>query len=135
MSASDRGRANRRKGAAGERELLKVLGGMIGQDLARNLVQQRGGGADNDQTWFALEIKRQQQAKPLEWWAQACEQAHEADKVPALAYRANRQPWRVVVPLSELSHLYIEPWDWEWTAIVSVEAFAELLRETMEGEG
>jgi len=132
MSASDRGRSNRRKGQAGERELLNMLGELIGQDLARNLVQNRGGGSDNEQTPYALEIKRQQQAKPHEWWQQAVEQADEADKIPALAYRANRQPWRVIVPLQGIAPSHADGYDWQWTAAISVPAFAEQIRELME---
>ncbi len=50
----------RRKGAAGEREVLKLLGDELGVLLSRNLQQTREGGADCIALkGFAIEVKRQ----------------------------------------------------------------------------
>lgn len=91
MSASER-----RKGAAGEREFLKALGAELGELLTRNLQQTREGGADClcVKGW-AIEVKRQESISRPTWWRQAVEQAERAGAQPMLAYRRNREPWRV----------------------------------------
>jgi hypothetical protein len=125
-------KASRDKGARGERECLGLLSELIGTDLARNLAQTRDAGADNIETDWALEIKRQETARPAEWWRQAVEQAEAAGKIPALAYRGNRQAWRVRVALADISDFYVEPREVRWTADITLEAFAALVREQME---
>lgn len=88
------GRKSRNKGAAAERELLKLLGDELGVMLARNLVQTREGGADCLQvSGFAIEVKRQEQLSRPAWWRQACEQADRVNAEPLLFYRRNREPW------------------------------------------
>ena len=91
MSASQR-----RKGAAGEREFLKALGAELGDILSRNLQQTREGGADClcVKGW-AIEVKRQEALARPTWWRQAVKQAARAGAQPMLAYRRNREPWRV----------------------------------------
>lgn len=93
MSASQR-----RKGAAGEREFLKALGAELGELLTRNLQQTREGGADClcVKGW-AIEVKRQEALCRPTWWRQAVKQAEKAGAQPMLAYRRNREPWRVWV--------------------------------------
>ncbi len=108
---------SRRKGAAGEREFAAAVAGALGVRLARLLDQCRGGGHDFEPepdgtsavaAWlrgFAPEVKRHRAAPPAAvatWWAQAVRQADAAGLVPLLAYRADRAPWRVVVPLHAL---------------------------------
>ena len=89
MSASQR-----RKGAAAEREVLKLLGDELGQVLQRNLTQTREGGADClCVQGFAIEIKRQEKLSRPAWWRQACEQAQRAGGEPLLLYRRNREAW------------------------------------------
>lgn len=86
----------RRKGAAGEREFLKALGAELGEILTRNLQQTREGGADClcVKGW-AIEVKRQEALSRPTWWRQAVRQAKERGVQPMLAYRRNREPWRV----------------------------------------
>jgi Holliday junction resolvase len=88
--------SQRRKGAAAEREFLRELGGELGELLTRNLQQTREGGADclAVKGW-AIEIKRQEALSRPAWWRQAVEQADRAGAQPMLAYRRNREPWRV----------------------------------------
>lgn len=105
---------SRNKGASAERELAGVLFDALGVRLVRNLDQCRGGGHDlvvaEDQEGpvcdylnsFAIEVKRHQTATPAKisgWWDQAERQALAVGKTPLLAYRADRQSWRVVVPV------------------------------------
>ena len=112
------GRTSRTKGAAGERELCSRIHALTGVRLVRRLDQCRGGGHDLEPepgdtsaaaTWlrrFAPEVKRHRAAAPASvatWWAQAVRQADAAGLVPLLAYRADRAPWHVVVPLHALA--------------------------------
>lgn len=89
MSASQR-----RKGAAAERELLKLLGAELGESLKRNLQQTREGGADClcVRGW-AIEVKRQERLSRPAWWRQACEQATRAAAEPMLFFRRSREQW------------------------------------------
>ena len=75
--------------------------------IQRNLEQTRSGGGDCAISLggTSLEIKRQERSNLPAWLAQAREQAGE--DVPALAYRANRQPWRVLVELTPEQYCYL----------------------------
>lgn len=96
------GRGCRAKGAAGEREFLRLLGGELGVALARNLVQTREGGADClEVVGFAIEVKRVQSLSRPMWWAQAREQAARVSADPMLAYRRNREPWNCFIHTAE----------------------------------
>ena len=87
------GAMSRTKGARAEREVLKLLGEELGQQLTRNLSQTREGGADClDVRGFVIEVKRQERLNRLAWWRQACEQA-EGKGEPMLLYRRNGEPW------------------------------------------
>lgn len=89
---------SRDKGARGEREFLKALGAELGELLTRNLQQTREGGADClcVKGW-AIEVKRCESLSRPAWWRQAVEQAERRGVEPMLAYRRNREPWRVWV--------------------------------------
>lgn len=129
---------SRAKGAAGEREFIKEISGYLGEEavapLKRNLEQTRAGGHDIvGLDGWAIEIKRYAVVKEgdiARFWEQAVEQAIKVDRVPALAYREDFKSWRVRIPLK-----YLRPeMDWEgvdWTAEVSLEAFAAFVRETL----
>lgn len=91
----------RRKGAAAEREVLKLLGDELGQMLARNLTQTREGGADclAVKGW-AIEIKRQERLSRPTWWRQAMEQAERVGARPMLLFRRSREEWTAWVHTS-----------------------------------
>lgn len=92
------GRMSRDKGSRGEREFLAALGAELGEMLTRNLQQTREGGADCVQVkGWAIEVKRHESLSRPAWWRQACEQAERLGVQPMLAYRRNREPWRVWV--------------------------------------
>ena len=99
MSASQR-----RKGKDGELELARLLREYLGVDVTRNLMQSREGGPDlSGISGWALEVKRAARPRLAEWWLQAGQQADVVGLKPALAYRLNRQPWRVVVALRHVA--------------------------------
>lgn len=130
MSASQRN-----KGQRGEREFCAALGEHLGEVLARELGAARDGGPDVllGERW-AVEIKRGEKLELAKWWQQACEQADQAQRWPALAYRQNRQPWAVRVPL-DLVMFGERLWDSpggeqsDLTAEVSLAGFAAVVRE------
>lgn len=141
------GALSRAKGVAAERELAGELLEWLGVRLVRNLDQSRAGGHDlvvaPDQPGpaaavmrrYALEVKRRARvtrADLLAWWSQAEAQAQAAALVPVLAYRADRSPWRIIVPLAEVRPgLTLAP-GLDYTADLSVPAFCSLIREAPE---
>ena len=111
------GRTSRAKGAGGEREFAAAVADVLGVRLVRRLDQCRGGGFDlapepgDDSAGavllagYAIEVKRHRAVTPASvatWWAQAVRQSDAAGLAPLLAYRADRQPWHVVVALHTL---------------------------------
>ncbi len=135
---------SRAEGAAGEREFSRVLQDHLGVRLARNLEQSRGGGHDltvdvvcpvsRALDRFAFKVKRYASITPamlVRFWNQALAQAHRAEKTPALAYRGNRQEWRVRIPLAAINETF--PWHaFDYTVDMGVEAFAAVIRESIE---
>lgn len=99
MSASQR-----RKGKAGELELARLLRELLGVELTRHLMQSREGGGDLlGLSGWSLEVKRAVRPRLSEWWEQTCQQSEATGCRPALAYRLDRQPWRVVVALRHVA--------------------------------
>lgn len=95
----------RNKGARAEREVLRLLGDLLGVELQRNLQQTREGGADCLQVWgFAIEIKRQESLSRPAWWKQAREQADRAAGEPMLLYRRSREKWRAWIHTTQGQH-------------------------------
>jgi Holliday junction resolvase len=87
------GRASRQKGARGERDF-------------RDLLRDHGFACDRDGSEFGdlrhevegvhFEVKRQERLSLPAWLRQAEEDAD--GRVPVVAFRQSRQPWRVVIP-------------------------------------
>lgn len=89
---------SRTKGAAAEREVLKLLGAELGESLTRNLSQTREGGADCICIrGFAVEVKRQERLSRPAWWRQAVEQAQRVGAEPMLLYRRSREQWQAFI--------------------------------------
>ena len=96
------GAASRRKGASGEREVLRLLGELLGEALERNLSQSRAGGADCICVkGFAIEVKRQERLNRQAWWRQAVDQASKENAEPMLLYRRSREKWRAFIHTHE----------------------------------
>lgn len=138
------GKAQREKGAAGERELAGALFDELGVKLVRRLEQTRIGGFDLEpdpsQTGpiaatlrrYAFEVKRHARATPAllrAWWSQAETQATAAGLVPALAYRIDRGAWRFLLPLAALRSDLTQATGIEFTAELSLTGFCALVRE------
>lgn len=98
----------KRKGANGEREVVKLLQPVVSKvyeehglkviDLERNLMQSLRGGYDiTGLDWLALEVKRHENlglSGINAWWAQARRQAKEGQEA-VLFYRPNNVSWFV----------------------------------------
>ena len=131
------GAMQRDKGQRGEREFCRALSEHLGETL-RQLGAARDGGPDVllGEHW-AVEVKRGETLHLETWWIQAQQQADKVGRWPALAYRPNRRPWRVRVPL-DLVMFGERVWDGkesereELTAEVTLAGFAVVVRETRE---
>lgn len=99
------------KGAEGEREICKLLNGIVREifeerklkQLAtqdeffqRNQNQSAVGGDDiTNPMQLSLEVKRQESLSVGSWWKQTVASAKRSGGVPVLLFRQNRKPWRV----------------------------------------
>lgn len=106
MSASQR-----RKGAAGERELFRLLSDELGFVVTRNVDQARKGGADCiTLPGFSPEVKRQERLCLPAWWRQAVRQGQAMQAEPIVWFRQSRQPWRALIAKADGGYRVAE-WD------------------------
>lgn len=135
---------SRAKGSAAEREFAGLVQDWAGVKLIRNLEQTRSGGHDMivhpDESGtvadafrqLAIECKRYQTVTDgslHKWWRQAVTQAEQAGLIAILAYRANRSPWRVVVPMWVLNPQFSGSTELTYTATLSIEGFCHAVAE------
>lgn len=123
---------SRNKGAGGERELVNLILDQTGIRLERNLAQSFAGGHDliGLDDW-AIECKRYKEigeAEKRAFWVQAVEQANRVGKRPAVCFRADRKPWRVLVHAG--TDLFDEI-EYNSTAEISLDLFCGLIRESI----
>ena len=137
---------SRTKGAAGEREFAGLIQDHLGVRMVRNLEQSRCGGHDlivhpedsgliaDQLRECAIEVKRYAHATESTlkgFWKQAVEQADRVAKLPVLAYREDRQEWRVVIPMAHIIKDVANQDDWAYTMALSIEGFSALIREVV----
>ena len=97
------GKSSRDKGARAEREFANIMRDELGDDVVieRRLEQTRDAGHDlSGLDPFAVEVKRCETLAIPKWWRQTTKQAEAASQRPALAYRQNGKPWRIMVELT-----------------------------------
>ena len=97
----------RRKGAAGERELAAELSAQLGIEIKRVLGQARDGGFDIRVGPFAVEVKRR---KRIGLVYEASGQAEESTnkppfQTPVIAMRADGKDWLVTLRLCDFIKL------------------------------
>ena len=129
--ASARGRSNRNRGAAAERELARWIKDELGVDVSRNLKQYQKT-QEGDLTPlgpFLIECKYHARLNVRDWWKQAAQSAKAGGLVPVVAYKVARKGWRFVLPHTsaqgEWSH------DFEFTVDVGPACFAMIVREAL----
>ena len=109
------GRAQRSKGARGERELCGELLDLWGRPWRRSASQSQGWTravqepdvvlvhpADAWEAQQGPEVKRQEAGSPWAWIGQARRDSEGTARVPWVACRASREPWMVWVPIEHL---------------------------------
>jgi hypothetical protein len=117
----------RNKGSQFELSTAKALFLELGIGFKRDLEQTRTAGhadliPDDPAFPFVLELKRYKSGPingPDKWWEQVCTAAERMNKRPALIYKYDRQPVRVVVEMHGIR------------CNISFEDFSYLCRETM----
>lgn len=132
-TASERGKANRRKGATFERQVSRWLKDHLGIEAKRNLKQyQAAQHGDLDMVGpYLIECKNHARLSVKAWWLQAVESAKARDAVPCLIYKT-RGSFRVVLPDPSAWKLG-QPWRWdyEFTVEGGPAWFAYVLRESL----
>lgn len=94
------GASQRRKGAAGERELANILTEQLGFAVKRNIGQARDGGDDITTGRFRWEVKRRAGIAVHEWVDQAIA-ASGPGNTPVVACRGDGKGWLVVMRLED----------------------------------
>lgn len=125
------GLKSKRKGRAGEQELVNLLQDHLGIRFKRNLQQTRDGGHDLEGLdELSIEVKRAAKPALAPWWKQTVAQAAVSCRVPVLAYRLDRCPWRFKMALKDIFLTVEEPRsDLSMTADMPVEGFCAVVRE------
>lgn len=129
--ASARGRSNRNRGAAAERELARWIKDELGVEVSRNLkaYQQAQEGDLTPLGPMLLEVKYHARINVRDWWRQAVEQAKKRGLIPVVAYKVARKGWRFVLPHTSAQGDWNH--DFEFTVDVGPACFAMIVREAL----
>ena len=129
--ASARGRSNRNRGAAAERELARWIKDELGAEVSRNLKQyQRSQEGDLTPLGpFLLEVKFHARLNVRDWWKQAVVSAKACGLIPVVAYKVARKGWRFVLPHTSAQGEW--SFDFEFTMDVGPACFAMIAREAL----
>lgn len=101
-------KAQRTKGATGEREICDLIFENLGIEVHRNLQQTRDGGADIKLKPYSIEVKRRAAIGNIyDWMNQASAGCDMAER-PIVVCRADRKQWLAVMPIEELFRLIRE---------------------------
>lgn len=95
------GAAERRKGAAAERELAALLTDSLGVQVRRKLGAARDGGDDIQVARYRIEAKNHARLALPEWLRQAEASCTEPGDVPIVAFRRPGGRWYVVTALED----------------------------------
>lgn len=100
------GRGRRAKGARGEREVCRLIAGVTGEDIARNISQSRDGGHDIDWGPFAMEVKTTETVSMPAWQSQVLKSVEGTDKVPSIVWRRKGEEWWIGLPLQSFVEIF-----------------------------
>lgn len=92
------GRKSRSKGAKGENDVAKILKG-YGFEASRNRIGVTAQDILHDVPGVHIEVKRAERLELPAWLRQAERDAPDGH-APAVVFRKNSEPWRIVVPLN-----------------------------------
>ncbi len=129
--ASARGRSNRNRGAAAERELARWIRDELGIDTSRQLKQyQQAQHFDLTPVGpFGIEAKYHARINVKDWWRQAVVSAKASSLIPVVAYKVARKGWRFVLPHTSAQGDWSH--DYEFTVDVGPACFAMIVREAL----
>jgi Holliday junction resolvase len=124
------GKMQRTKGSRAECQLASMLSDDLGFEIKRTLGQARDGGADILLGPYAVQVKHAAKANLKSWWQQTCTDAAKCKRQPVLAYKINRQGWRIRMRMKEV-HGINEAWtyDHQYTEELDYQGFVLRLRE------
>lgn len=95
-------KSQRTKGAAGERELCRILSDELGKEVRRNLAQTREGGCDIRVGRHNIEVKRRARIGNIyDWMEQAAASCGGTEQRPVVICRADGKKWLAVIPLQD----------------------------------
>lgn len=101
-------KAQRNKGAAGEREICDMIFENLGIEVHRNLQQTRDGGADIKLKPFSIEVKRRAAIGNIYDWMSQATAGCDTTERPIVVCRADRKEWLAILPIEELFRLIRE---------------------------
>lgn len=101
-------KAQRTKGAVGEREICELIYKNLGVEAHRNLSQTRDGGADIKLNPYSIEVKRRAAIGNIYDWMDQAERGCEPGERPIVVCRADRHEWLAILPIEELFRLIRE---------------------------
>lgn len=100
------GKSQRTKGAAGEREVCKIIRDALGVDAHRNLSQTRDGGTDIALGPFRLECKRRARIAGIyDWMTQSEAACTEPGQIPVVLARADGKGWIAMLNIEDFCRL------------------------------
>lgn len=94
-------KSQRTKGAAGERELCRILRDELGIEVHREIGQSRDGGCDIKVGPFNVEVKRRARIGGIYDWIGQAEASCEGHRRPVVVCRADGKHWMVVQRLED----------------------------------
>lgn len=99
------GKHQRQKGAAGEREVMKLFNRALGTNERRILGQARDGGADGKVGRYRIEVKRRKRIAAIsQWYAQVSKGATESE-IPVVVMREDHGEWKVLLSLDDFLNI------------------------------
>ena len=94
-------KSQRDKGAAGEREVCRLIAEKTGISTARQLDQSRDGGGDIKIPGHNIEVKRRARIGQVYDWMEQSKAACKPGERPVVFCRADRKDWLVILPAND----------------------------------
>jgi Holliday junction resolvase-like predicted endonuclease len=96
------GKAQRTKGAVGEREVCAILSAALGKKIERNIGQARDGGCDINAGSLVVEVKRRKTLTTFRaWYEQARAAVTRTGDIPIVVMREDGEDFMVALSLTD----------------------------------